>query len=194
MRLSYAFAIVLSTSVWAAGASPKAQDQSVADYKPPRNEPTTETSGDQPAVDKAMTSATTPIPRVPPKVLLATANGFVTREDGRFVFGFRNTPLPEVIAAITSVFRATVIYVGLGARTFSGEFRAQTVEQALSCVADGTNLRFSSDGRRWTIREWNGDVTSVPPLSLSTVLKPAAPSRVAEGSSAVKVSSATADR
>ena len=187
------FLSMLTAKICAA-ASPAAADQSVADYKPPVRGPLMETTKSQPASEKSTTVAALLTPRVPPKILLTTANGFVTHEDRTFVFVFTNAPLPEVIAAVASVFRATVIYSGSGTRAFSGEFRPQTLEQALSRVVDGTNLRYVADGRSWIIREWNGSIANVPLLSLSEVLRPAEPNREAEALSATTASAATASR
>ena len=109
----------------------------------------------------------TPAPRVPPKVLLAMPNGFVTQQDRMFVFTFANAPMPEVVIAVASMFHAKIVYTGAATRSVSGEFRARTIEQLLSRLVDGTDLRYGASHGGWKLGE--RDIPSLPITSLTRI-------------------------
>ncbi len=102
--------------------------------------------------------------------------------------------MPEIVAAIATLFHVKAIYAGSANRSVSGEFAAETIEQVVAHLVEGSNLRYSADGGVWFLRETSDAALALPVMSLATVFKPAAqPGRgVAEASATI--SSATADR
>lgn len=102
--------------------------------------------------------------------------------------------MPEVVAAVTALFRVKAIYTGSGSRVVSGEFAAQTIEQVLARLADGSILRYTTEGGRWVIRETSDAMPPVPKMSLASGLKSAAPPSPEIAGASATTSAARADR
>lgn len=189
MHLSRVLACVLLPNVGIAAAC-AARDKSVADFRAPVPAPV-------PVTPPAMATArapNTPVAQLPPKIVFAASRVSISRDGANYLFRLAEAPMPEIIAAVAALFRVRAIYAGSGSRVVSGDFSAQSIEQVLAWLSDGSSLRYTAEGGRWVIREMSDAVPPVPMMSLASVLTFAAPASPEIAGESMTTSAARAGR
>lgn len=88
---------------------------------------------------------------MPPRVLLATGHGAVTRSGEVLVFEFERAPLGEVMAAVARVFSVTVAAPDFGSLEFSGRISAGTAAEALERIAEVSGWRLRGGREVWVL-------------------------------------------